>query len=204
MKFIQKLFIFSAATLCTQFAFGQQIKTASKAKPRLSDEQLLNLVEKQTFNYFWDGAEPTSGLARERYHVDNDYPQNDKNVVATGASGFGIMAIIAGIERHYITRQAGFKRLQRAVNFLEKADRFHGAWPHWMYGKTGKVKPFGKNDDGGDLVETAYLAQGLLCVRQYFKNGNAAEQQLAKQIDRLWREIDWNWYRNGKDVLYWH
>lgn len=174
-------------------------------KKGLTDKQLLNLVEKQTFQYFWDGAEPNSGLARERYHVDDSYAQNDKDVVATGATGFGVMAIIAGIDRHYITRKQGFERLQKGVNFLQKADRFHGAWPHWMYGATGKVKPFGRNDDGGDLVETAYLAQGLICVREYFKNGNKAEKQLATQIDRLWKEIDWSWYRNGgKNVLYWH
>jgi len=173
-------------------------------KKNLTDSQLLNLVEKQTFQYFWDGAEPTSGLARERYHLDDNYAQNDKNVVATGATGFGVMAIIAGIDRHYITRKQGFERLQKGVNFLDKADRFHGAWPHWMYGETGKVKPFGRNDDGGDLVETAYLAQGLLCVRQYFEHGNKAERQLAAQIDRLWKGIEWDWYRNGKNVLYWH
>lgn len=174
-------------------------------KKGLTDQQLLNLVEKQTFQYFWDGAEPNSGLARERYHVDGDYLLNDKDVVATGAAGFGVMAIVAAIDRHYITRKQGLDRLQKAVNFLTKADRFHGAWPHWLYGETGKVKPFGKNDDGGDLVETAYLVQGLLCVREYFKTGNVAERKLAAQIDKLWKEIDWNWYRNGgKNVLYWH
>ncbi|WP_199269728.1 glucoamylase family protein [Mucilaginibacter lacusdianchii] len=199
----------ASAMLCAQVTSAQKAQHRSApSKPviqkKLSDEQLLNLVEKQTFQYFWDGAEPHSGLARERYHVDGDYPENDKNVVATGASGFGVMAIVAGIERHYITRKEGFNRLQKAVNFLAKAERFHGAWPHWMCGETGKVKPFGHDDDGGDLVETAYLTQGLLCVRQYFKNGNAAEKQLAAQIDQLWKGVDWNWYRNGKNVLYWH
>ncbi|MBS7565747.1 beta-glucosidase [Mucilaginibacter sp. Bleaf8] len=186
-------------TLATQPAASTIIKKG------LTDNQLLDVVEKQTFQYFWDGAEPVSGAARERYHVDGEYPENDKNVVATGATGFGVMAIVAGIDRHYITRQAGFKRLQKIVNFLSKADRFHGAWPHWMYGETGRVKPFGQNDNGGDLVETAYLAQGLLCVRQYFQTGNAAEKHLAAQIDKLWKGIEWDWYRNGgKNVLYWH
>jgi len=192
--------------LISNAACSQKAKPAANLtiEKNLTDSQLLNLVEKQTFQYFWDGAEPTSGLARERYHSDDVYAQNDKNVVATGATGFGVMAIIAGIDRHYITRKQGFERLQKGVNFLEKADRFHGAWPHWMYGETGKVKPFGRNDDGGDLVETAYLAQGLLCVRQYFEHGNKAERQLAAQIDRLWKGIEWDWYRNGKNVLYWH
>ncbi|HEY0432438.1 MAG TPA: glucoamylase family protein [Chitinophagaceae bacterium] len=170
----------------------------------LSDSALLDLVEKQTFQYFWDGAEPTSGMGRERFHVDGDYPDKDKNIVATGGSGFGIMAIIAAIDRHYITREEGVRRLNRVVSFLETADRFHGAWPHWLNGETGKVKPFGTKDDGGDLVETSYLMEGMLCARQYFKAGNTSEQQLSAKIDSLWRGIDFNWYRNGKNVLYWH
>jgi hypothetical protein len=167
-------------------------------------EKIYTAVERSTFQYFWEGAEPNSGLGRERIHMDGDYPENDKNVVTTGGSGFGVMAILAAIERGFITRQEGVKRFEKMIHFLETADRFHGAWPHWMYGETGKVKPFGKKDDGGDLVETAFMIQGLLCVRQYFKNGTTQEKALAERIDKLWKEVDWNWYRNGKNVLYWH
>lgn len=168
------------------------------------DEKIYTDVERTTFQYFWDGAEPASGMARERFHVDNVYPENDRNIVTTGGGGFGVMAILVGIERNFITRQQGFERLLRIVNFLEKADRFHGAWPHWINGETGKVKPFGKKDDGGDLVETSYMIQGLLAVRQYFANGNEQEKALSGRIDKLWKEVDYNWYRNGKNVLYWH
>ncbi len=189
-------------SLLIVLATSCQAQTARKKK--LSDDQLLTLVEKQTFNYFWDGAEPISGLARERFHSDNVYRENDKDVIATGAVGFGVMSILVGIERKFITRAQGLERLQKGVDFLEKADRFHGVWPHWIY-PSGKVKPFSKFDDGGDLVETAYLAQGLLCVREYFKNGNAQEKALAAKVDQLWKGIDWSWYRNGdKNVLYWH
>lgn len=186
------------------FLFVLSSCSTQQKKTRLSDNELLTLVQKQTFNYFWDGAEPVSGLARERYHSDNVYQQNDKDVVATGAAGFGVMSILVAIERKFITREQGYERLKKGVDFLEKADRFHGAWSHWIY-PSGKVKPFGRNDDGGDLVETAYLAQGLLCVRQYFANGNEKEKALAAQIDKLWKGIEWDWYRNGgKNVLYWH
>ena len=170
----------------------------------ISDSALFNLVEQQTFNYFWEGAEPTSGLARERFHADNIYPENDKSTVTSGGSGFGVMAILAGIERGFITRDEGRRRLEKAVRFLETADRFHGAWPHWWYGETGKVKPFSKDDDGGDLVETSYMIQGLLCVRQYFKDGNEEEKTLAQRIDKLWKEVEFDWYQHGKNVLYWH
>jgi hypothetical protein len=169
-----------------------------------ADSLLLDTVQYQTFQYFWKGAEPVSGLACERIHIDGVYPQNDKNVVTIGGSGFGVMAILVGIERGFITRQEGVQRLKHIVNYLQQADRFHGAWPHWLDGPTGKVKPFGLKDNGGDIVETSFMIQGLLCVRQYFKNGNAEEKQLANHIDSLWKEVDWNWYRNGQNVLYWH
>lgn len=167
-------------------------------------DKIYTDVQRTTFQYFWDGAEPNSGMARERFHVDNVYPENDKNIVTTGGGGFGVMAILVGIERNFITRQQGFERLQRIVNFLEKADRFHGAWSHWLNGETGKVKPFGKKDDGGDLVETSYMLQGLLAARQYFAKGNEQEKGLAEKIDKLWQEVEFTWYRNGKNVLYWH
>lgn len=170
----------------------------------LSNDSLLTLVEYRTFQYFWNGAEPTSGGARERFHEDNVYPDNDKHIITSGGTGFGVMAILVGIERKFITREQGFERLNKLVNWLEKADRFHGVWPHWLNGETGKVKPFSPNDDGGDLVETSYLLQGLLCVREYFKNGSEAEKALAAKIDMLWHEVEFDWYRNGKNVLYWH
>src|SRR5690606_7615268 len=171
----------------------------------LSDDSLLTLVQKQTFNYFWDGAEETSGLARERIHMDGEYPQNDQDVVTIGGSGFGIMSILVGIERGFISRTEGYTRLNKIADYLEKADRFHGVWPHWLNGPTGKVKPCSPKDDGGDLAETALLAQALITVRQYAPDGNDEEKALAAKADELWKTIEWDYYRNGgQNVLYWH
>tara|TARA_B100001057_G_scaffold500805_1_gene617967 strand:- start:22242 stop:23615 length:1374 start_codon:yes stop_codon:yes gene_type:complete len=171
----------------------------------LSESALLDTIQYQTFNYFWDGAEPNSGLARERLHMDDAYPTSPKNTVTTGGSGFGLMAILVGVERGWISREEAFNRYTKIVNFLEKADRFHGAWSHWIDGETGKMYPFGKKDNGGDLVETAFLVQGLLTVAEYFKNGNEQEKELVAKIDKLWREVEWSWYtKGGEDVLYWH
>src|SRR6187431_2597833 len=183
---------------------SQKSVVQKQSSSHISDDSLLTLVEYRTFQYFWDGAEPTSGAARERYHSDNIYPENDKHIVTSGGTGFGVMAILVGIERGFITRQQGLERLTHFVTWLEKADRFHGVWPHWWNGETGKVQPFGKKDNGGDLVETSYLLQGLLCVRQYFKDGNEKEKSLAQKIDRLWKDVEFDWFRNGQNVLYWH
>ncbi len=184
---------------------SQQKEETSEDTQRIDDDSLLTLVQYRTFQYFWDGAEPVSGAARERFHTDDVYPQNDKHIVTSGGTGFGIMAILVGIERGFITREQGYERLKKLTEWLENADRFHGVWPHWMNGETGEVKPFSPKDDGGDLVETAFLAQGMLCAREYFKNGNDDERALANHIDRLWREIEWDWYRkDNQNVLYWH
>ena len=183
---------------------SSNILTTNVVQFSAEDGKIFTDVQRTTFQYFWDGAEPTSGLARERYHMDNIYPQNDKMVITSGGGGFGVMAILVGIERGFITREQGVDRMERIVNFLERSDRFHGAWPHWWNGETGKVKPFSKKDDGGDLVETSFMIQGLLCVRQYFKNGSEKEKSLSARIDKLWKEVEFDWYRNNKNVLYWH
>ncbi|MEY3050590.1 MAG: hypothetical protein RLY31_375 [Bacteroidota bacterium] len=172
----------------------------------LSDDSLFTLVQERTFRYFWDGAEPVSGMARERIHLDGVYPDDDRDIVTSGGSGFGIMAILVGIHRGFITRQEGRERLERMVGWLERADRFHGMYPHWLDGPSGKVKPFSRYDDGGDLVESAFLFQGLLCARQYFQAGDPAEQALAARMDTLWRAAEWDFHRgpDQENVLFWH
>lgn len=165
--------------------------------PEITDDQLLTLVQEQTFKYFWDFAHPVSGLARER--------NTSGDVVTTGGSGFGVMAIIAGIERGFITRQEGIDRLETIVTFLTNADRFHGVWPHWMNGNTGDVIPFSTKDNGGDLVETAFMIQGLLSVRAYLNDADAQEAAVKAKITKLWETVEWDWYtQGGQDVLYWH
>lgn len=167
--------------------------------PSLSDNALLDLVQQQTFKYFWDFADPISGLARERSNGDN-------NVITSGGSGFGVMAIITGISRSFITRQQGLTRMQTIVGFLKNtAQKFHGAFPHWLNGTTGVVIPFSTKDNGADLVETSYLMQGLLTARQFFNGADAAETSLRNDINILWNGIEWNWFRqNNQNVLYWH
>ncbi|MEA1785240.1 glucoamylase family protein [Arenibacter sp. GZD96] len=169
-----------------------------------SDEALMDKVQQQTFNYFWEGAEPISGLARERVHLDGIYPQNDEDVITTGGSGFGLMAILVGVERKFISREEALTRFERIVGFLETADRFHGAWPHWLY-PNGKTAPFSAKDDGGDLVETAFLIQGLLTAKAYFNQDNERERKVGEKIQQLWETVEWDWYtKGGETVLYWH
>lgn len=166
----------------------------------ISDSALLDEVQRQTFRYFWDFADPISGMARERSN-QADY---GTEVSTIGGTGFGVMAIIVATERKWITRDTAAGRLLRLLRFLEKAERYHGMFPHWMYGATGKTRPFSTYDDGADIVESAYLFQGLFCVRQYFNQESPKEKEIRNIINRLWTAADWSWFTQGKEVLYWH
>ncbi|CAH1000713.1 hypothetical protein LEM8419_01847 [Neolewinella maritima] len=176
---------------------GKPSRVVTATTREMSDEELLTMVQEYTLRYFTDFADPASGLARER---------NVPSPVTTGGTGFGVMAMIVGSERGFITREAAFKQTNKIVNFLKKAPTFKGAFSHWLDGDTGAVVPFSPKDDGGDLVETAFLMQGLLTARQYFNRHTKEETELRDKINRLWEAVDWNGYRKPGDegVLYWH
>jgi hypothetical protein len=166
----------------------------------MTDDDLLTMVQEAQFRYYWEGAHPKAGMGLE-------ITPGDPDQVALGGSGFGIMALIAGNDRGFVTREQGAERLLKIVRFLKTADRFHGVWPHFLNGNTGKVMPyFGKYDDGGDLIETAFLMQGLLTARQYFSRDTPAEREIRDTITGFWKTVEWDWYRQrpDSDFLYWH
>jgi len=184
--------------------FPVEIKLLTRYDPsdkfsRISDNELLDKVQQQTFKYFWDYGHPISGLSRER---SNATPET----VTSGGSGFGIMTIPVAVSRNFITRTAGLQRMQKIVSFLKNtAQKFHGAFPHWLNGTSGAAIPFSTYDNGADLVETSYLMAGLLTARQYFNGADAAETVLREDINSLWNNVEWNWFRsNNQNVLYWH
>jgi hypothetical protein len=177
--------------------FSSEVTASTR---RLTDDELLTMVQEASFHYYWEHGHPHAGMALE------DSP-GDEDMVATGASGFGIMAICVGVERGFITREQALERLTKIVAFLEKADRFHGVWPHFLDGRTGKdISLFGRYDNGGDLVETAFLVQGLLAARGYFNKNFPAENSLRVRITKLWESVEWDWYRRSKTsaFLFWH
>lgn len=180
----------------------QNVFDATKRPKNLSDSALLDLVQKQTFRYFWDFAHPVSGMARERSNIAYDYGDE---VVTTGGTGFGIMAVIVATERKWIARDTAARFLLKMVKFLSKADAYHGVFAHWLHGGTGKTIPFSRKDDGADLVESSFLLQGLLTARQYFNRSDEVETELRNRINSMWNEVEWDWFtRGGQEVLYWH
>jgi hypothetical protein len=176
-------------------------RVSSRTRTRtFTDDELLTMVQEASFRYYWEAAHPKSGLAPEVL-------PGDANLLALGGSGFGVMATLVAAERGFVSRKEAAERLLKIVRFLERADRFHGVWPHFLDGDTGRAVPFfGKYDNGGDLVETAFMIQGLLAARRYFDRNTAVEREIRNTATKLWREVEWSWYRQrpDSDVLYWH
>jgi hypothetical protein len=165
--------------------------------PRIPDEQLLDSVQRRTFSYFWEDGHPISGMARER--------NSSFEIVTTGGTGFGIMAMVAAVERGFITRTEARERIKKITDFLlTKASRYHGAFAHWINGSTGVTIPFSPNDNGADLVETSFLVQGLLAARQYFDGGGPEETDLRAKINTIWEGVEWTWFTKNENALYWH
>jgi exo beta-1,2-glucooligosaccharide sophorohydrolase (non-reducing end) len=180
-----------------QSAFSSAATASTK---ELSDDELLDMLEEACFRYYWDGAHPVAGMTLE------NIPGDDR-IVATGASGFGIMALIVGVDRGFITREQGIERMTKILDFLEKCPRYHGAWPHFLDGDTAQIMlVFGMYDNGGDLVETSFLMEGLLAARQYFNGPSEAETSIFQRITHLWETVEWDWYRRTpqSDALLWH
>ena len=191
---------YKVAAMDRHYRQSQLSNPVSASTRELSDDELLTMLQEACFRYYWEAADPHSGMARENI-------PGDERMVATGASGFGIMALVTGASRQLITREEAVDRLAKIVSFLETGQRYHGAWSHYMDGNTGKTMPvFGTFDNGGDLVETSFLMQGLLAARQYFHGRTEKEQSLYRRITQLWETVEWDWYRETpqSDFLYWH
>lgn len=195
-----KKYFYKIAFVNKRYEESETSETVSASTREMTDEELLTMVQEASFRYYWEGAEVISGLSKENI-------PGRKNMIASGASGFGIMALIAGAERKFISRKEAVQRFTTIVNFLENAATFHGAFPHFINGPTGKVETFfGKRDNGADLVETSFLIQGLLAAREYFSVDDPAETMIRSRITAIWEKVEWSWFKQHPDskFLYWH
>jgi len=188
---------------------GELSTTVSASTAKMNDEQLLTSVQEATFRYFWDHAHPVSGLAYDRGRTGRLPGDGEYRSCTSGGTGFGLMAIMIGAERGFVSRERAARRVLKMVTFLQdKSDRFHGAWPHWLDGRTGETIPFPVSpyDDGADLVETSFLIQGMLTIRSYFDRDDAVEAEIRRRVTELWHEVEWDFFLQHADSkrLYWH
>lgn len=195
-----KTYYYKLSSLGYDYSESPLSESVKVSTHEMSDDELLEMVQEASFRYYWEGAEKNSGLALENI-------PGRKNMIATGASGFGIMALVVGVERGFITRGEFVNRMEKIVRFVENGDRFKGALSHFMDGPSGKVEAFfGKYDNGADLVETSFFMQGLLTAEQYLSKDNSKEKDLRDRISNIWKDVEWDWFKkeDNSPYLYWH
>lgn len=160
-------------------------------------------VQEASFRYFYDYAYPGSNLPREGIKAEDSW---DPEAISAVSVGMYFFNIAAGIERGFISRQAGVEHVTVALDFLAgPTQRFFGAFPHWIDGKTGAVRPFSQTDNGADMVETAIIAEGLIFAREYFDNNTSEEAHIRETADALWKAIEWDKFIKTPDnVMIWH
>ena len=154
---------------------------------------MMDEQQKKIISLFYEGADPTTGMA----YNNPKY----KETLTTGASGMGVMCIVAGVERGWIDRAAGAEHIAKMTRFLKKATRFEGAWSHWYY-TNGAPYPFGNQVAAGEIVETAFMMGGLLTACEYFTGNSDAEKEIRENTQYFWETINWKKFIKG-DKLYW-
>jgi len=191
----------SAGTVSASSAWSKAVSGESRA---LKDSDLVEEIQQASFRYFWNYRHPVSGLPREGIGGWN------RNMCSVAASGMMFYNLATGIENGWITREEGLAQARKSLVFLaEKADRFHGAFPHWLHGETGATLPFSPQDDGGDLVETGFLISGALFFREYVREDPSEDAAVIRELaTRLLEDVEWDWFvtqrPGGRQPLLWH
>jgi len=178
------------------------VDNSSPPKQLHSTTEQIENIQRDTFGYFWYASHLATGFPRDRIRADG---QVISEIASVSGIGFGFLVILIGIERGWITREEGLARVALMAISLDRAPRFHGAFSHFIRATDGSVIPFSKRDDGGDLVETAFLMKGLICAREYFTRKEGTETDLRRLLDTLIQNVEWNWYAKGANkCLFWH
>ncbi len=163
---------------------------ASQSLVSDEDDAFLNDMEKANFQYFWEQANPKTGLVKDRCNthiVDNGI------VASIAATGFGLTAICIGQARGFIPWAAALERVMATLHSLwDKLPNHRGFFYHWANINTGERVW----DSEVSSVDTAILLCGVLTCRQHF--GSAEVQALAEEIfDR----VDWTWLSEDTSLL---
>lgn len=189
--------LFSSCILCNcvedKSTMGEDVVSNDNTYAPMVVRSAMNEQQQKVVNYFFTGANEQTGMALNS--------SSNKTILTTGATGFGIMNLIIGVERGWINREEAARQIVKITRFLKRADRFAGAWAHW-YKPDGRMVPFGSQMQAGEIVETAFMMGGLLTASEYFTGGSDDEKEIRKATEEFWNSIEWNHFvKDG--MLYW-
>ena len=162
------------------------------------DEVFIEDLERRSFRYFWEQADPQTGLVPDRARMDGaPLDESHRNVASIAATGFGLTALCIAAERKWITSPQARERTRNALRFFaDKAFQEHGWFYHWMDTKTGERR---WNSEVSS-IDTALLLAGVLTARQYFRG----DHEIVALATKIYDRVDFTWMLNGDRFLLSH
>jgi hypothetical protein len=162
------------------------------------NEAFLEDLERRMFRYFWEQADPNTGLVPDRARTDGSLlDENHRDVASIAATGFGLTALCIAATRKWIDPRDAKERVRATLHyFAERAEQFHGWFYHWLDAKTGARR---WNSEVSS-IDTALLLAGVLTARQKFRD----DAEIVQLATRIYERIDFAWMLNGHATLLSH
>jgi hypothetical protein len=161
------------------------VRPLTRALPRLFDE-----LQERTFRYFWDNADPETGLVPDRYPTPS--------FASIAAVGFALTAYPIGVERGYVTREAARERVLKTLRFFRNAPQgseatgtagYNGFFYRYLDMKTGRRS----GDIELSTVDTALLLGGMLFCQSYFDRSDDGEAEIRRLVEEIYGRVNWRW-----------
>ena len=162
------------------------------------DQSFLEDLERRSFRYFWEEADPNTGLVPDRARTDGSpLDENHHNVASTAATGFGLTGLCIAADHGWIDQRLAHDRALNTLRFFAtKAFQEHGWFYHWIDAKTG-VRRW---DSEVSSIDTALLLAGVLTTRQCF----GYDPEIRKLATTIYERVDFRWMLNGHPMLLSH
>ncbi len=154
------------------------------------DEELLDFIQAAHVNYFMERVEVNSGMHAISFGIDDA-------TVSVKETGLSILAYIVAAKRGFVSHSVITNRLVRILGFLEGVEKYNGAFPALLDGRTGNGIFAIDSVPEGDVKATAFLMQGLLAAQQYIVGAGEGADSLTEKINAVWNGIEWNRFTIG-------
>jgi hypothetical protein len=163
-----------------------------------ANEAFINDLQQRSFRYFWEQADPNTGLVPDRARMDGaPLPESHRDVASIAATGFGLTSLCIAAERNWVPRNQAIERARNTLRFFDtRAFHQRGWFYHWLDAKTGDRR---WNSEISS-IDTALLLGGVLTVRQCF----ASDPEIVRLATKIYERVDFRWMLNGHPLLLSH
>jgi hypothetical protein len=163
-----------------------------------ADDALLEDLSKRSFMFFWEQADPNTGIVRDRARTNGSPVDGGaRDVGSIASTGFGLTGLCIAAERGWVPRAEAIGRARTTLRFFaERITHEHGWFYHFVNIHTGAREWSSELSS----IDTALLLAGVLTVRQCF----GADGDVPRLADAIYRRVDFAWMLNGDPLVLSH